>query len=387
MHQRRRVVAAGAATIAIFLAVQVGALALVGPFESAGYRAVENPSNPANSAIYLGAILVATAVMLGTIKLGADWVLRGFVILSAGFVSLYVFSVLLPAPLGWSVAGIATSPLALAAAGLLAGALLFYPEWYVIDAAGIVMGAGAAALFGISFGLLPAIVLLVALAVYDAISVYGTEHMLALADGVMDLKLPVVLVIPLTLSYSFLDESPSTAEDSDGRAVEADGGEPSETRLASSDERGEVRPEGAPRNSERQGRERSESDGGDDAATDETADANSDGDDAAERPGLDEREALFVGLGDAVMPGVMVASAAVFAPASPLVTGFALTLPALTAMIGTICGLVALLWFVMQGRAHAGLPLLNGGAVGGYLLGALAAGIPLVRAVGLGPYV
>ena len=347
MNQRRRVVAAGAATVAIFLVVQVGALALVGPFESAGYRAVENPSNPANSAIYLGAILVATAAMLGVIKLGADWILRGFVILSAGFVSLYVFSVLLPAPLGWSVAGIATSPLALAAAGLLAGALLFYPEWYVIDAAGIVMGAGAAALFGISFGLLPAIVLLIALAIYDAISVYGTEHMLALADGVMNLKLPVVLVIPLTLSYSFLDESPSTAEEPDGQAVEADGG--------------------------------------DDAATDEMA--GDDGDDAAERPGLGDREALFVGLGDAVMPGMMVASAAVFAPAPPLFEGFALTLPALTAMIGTICGLVALLWFVMQGRAHAGLPLLNGGAVGGYLLGALVAGIPLVRALGLGPYV
>ena len=347
MNQRKRVLAAGAATVAIFLAVQAGALALVGPFESAGYRAVENPSNPANSAIYLGAILVATAAMLGVIKLGADWILRGFVILSAGFVSLYVFSVLLPAPLGWSVAGIATSPLALAAAGLLAGALLFYPEWYVIDAAGIVMGAGAAALFGISFGLLPAIVLLVALAVYDAISVYGTEHMLALADGVMNLKLPVVLVIPLTLSYSFLDESPSTAEEPDGQAVEADGG--------------------------------------DDAATDEMA--GDDGDDAAERPGLGDREALFVGLGDAVMPGVMVASAAVFAPAPPLFEEFALTLPALTAMIGTICGLVALLWFVMQGRAHAGLPLLNGGAVGGYLLGALTAGIPLVRALGLGPYV
>ncbi|EMA52649.1 MULTISPECIES: presenilin family intramembrane aspartyl protease PSH [Halococcus] len=349
MHQRRRVVVAGAATVAIFLAVQMGALALVGPFESAGYRAVENPSNPANSVIYIGAILVATAAMLGTIKVGADWVLRGFVVLASGFVSLYVFSVLLPAPLGWSIAGIATSPLALAAAGLLVIALLVHPEWYVIDAAGIVMGAGAAALFGISFGLLPAIVLLVALAVYDAISVYGTEHMLALADGVMDLKLPVVLVIPLTLSYSFLNDSPSTSEGPDQPAVEADGG--------------------------------------DDAAADEPADADSDGDDAADRPGFDERDALFVGLGDAVMPGVMVASAAVFAPASPLVAGFALTLPALTAMIGTLCGLVALLWFVMKGRAHAGLPLLNGGAVGGYLLGALAAGIPLVRALGLGPYV
>ena len=86
------------------------------------------------------------------------------------------------------------------------------------------------------------------------------------------------------------------------------------------------------------------------------------------------------------MPAVLVASAAVFAPADSLVQGFALSLPALTAMIGTVCGLVVLLWLVMKGRAHAGLPLLNGGAIGGYLLGALASGISLVNALGLGPY-
>ncbi|HET7324074.1 MAG TPA: presenilin family intramembrane aspartyl protease, partial [Halococcus sp.] len=99
-----------------------------------------------------------------------------------------------------------------------------------------------------------------------------------------------------------------------------------------------------------------------------------------------DRDAFFVGLGDAVMPGVMVASAAFFAPAPPLFSGFALSLPALSAMAGTICGLIVLLWLVMKGRAHAGLPLLNGGAILGYLLGAVLAGIPLIRALGLGPY-
>jgi presenilin-like A22 family membrane protease len=41
---------------------------------------------------------------------------------------------------------------------------------------------------------------------------------------------------------------------------------------------------------------------------------------------------------------------------------------------------------VMKGRPHAGLPLLNGGAIAGYLLGAIAAGIALLDAVGLTPY-
>jgi presenilin-like A22 family membrane protease len=89
------------------------------------------------------------------------------------------------------------------------------------------------------------------------------------------------------------------------------------------------------------------------------------------------------------MPTILVASAAFFAPAATPslgIPGLALTLPALGAMVGTIAGLVVLLWLVAKGRAHAGLPLLNGGAIGGYLFGALVSGVPLLRAVGLAPY-
>jgi presenilin-like A22 family membrane protease len=52
-------------------------------------------------------------------------------------------------------------------------------------------------------------------------------------------------------------------------------------------------------------------------------------------------------------------------------------------MGGTLVGLSVLLWLVARGRAHAGLPLLNGGAIGGYLLGALASGLTLTEALGL----
>jgi presenilin-like A22 family membrane protease len=52
-------------------------------------------------------------------------------------------------------------------------------------------------------------------------------------------------------------------------------------------------------------------------------------------------------------------------------------------MVGTFAGLFTLLWMVLKGRPHAGLPLLNGGAIGGYLLGALASGVPLLTALGL----
>jgi presenilin-like A22 family membrane protease len=178
-------------------------------------------------------------------------------------------------------------------------------------------------------------VLLSALAVYDAISVYGTEHMLTLAEGVMELRLPIVLVVPATRGYSFLEEADGDAEVVEEEDIEGDEESESEERqLEGVDE--------------------------------------------------EEREAYFIGLGDAVMPTILVASAAHFLD-TPVV--FGVELAALTAIVGTLIGLLVLMRMVFAGRAHAGLPLLNGGAIAGYLVGAVAAGIPLVEALGLAPYV
>jgi presenilin-like A22 family membrane protease len=190
MDRRGRAYAVTAATVVLFLLVQVGALALVQPFETAGMQAFENPDDPTNSLLYLVLILVATGGMLLAFRLGGERVVRFVVVATAGLLSWFVFLVVLPA--APAVAGIPVLSL-LGALAVVLG-LWLHPEWYVIDASGVVMGAGAAGLFGVSFGLLPAVVLLVVLAVYDAIAVYGTEHMLTLAEGVMRLKIPVVLV-------------------------------------------------------------------------------------------------------------------------------------------------------------------------------------------------
>jgi presenilin-like A22 family membrane protease len=342
MDRRQRTLLACGVIVAIFLVVQLGALAVVDPFKAQGYQEVEDTSDPTNSVAYIGAILVATVLMLGAIKYDFDRVLRGFVVFSGAYVAFYVFRVVFPAA-AVNVGGTGVPLLAIGLASLLGVALWVYPEWYVIDAAGVLMGIGAAGIFGINFGILPALVLLVVLAIYDAISVYGTEHMLTLASGVMEMRVPIVLVIPLTLSYSFLDaENP--VEDTD--AVDAT----------------EVAPNGGTE------------DGGtadDDGSVDESDDG--------------ERDALFIGLGDAVIPAVLVASAGFFVRDVPTLAlpGLSVPLPAGTAMVGTMFGLLVLLWMVLKGRAHAGLPLLNGGAIAGYLVGALAAGIPLLEALGL----
>jgi presenilin-like A22 family membrane protease len=323
--------------IVIFLAVQLGALALVEPLKTAGLQPVEDPQNPTNSLLYILAILAMTGVMLAAFRYNGEWAIRGLIVLTGVYISWLVFSILVPPVVTLPVAG-GVHVLAGAGAIAIGVGLLVYPEWWVIDIAGAVMGAGAAGLFGITFGVLPALVLLSVLAIYDAISVYGTEHMLTLAEGVMDLNVPVVLVAPTTTGYSFIAD--------DGPMAEDEGAETS-----------------------------NENEKTDEAQTDDSS--------------IEDRDALFIGLGDAVVPTVLVASAAFFAPASVTTVGvgaLSVGLPAATAMVGTFAGLGILLWMVLQGRAHAGLPLLNGGTIAGYLIGALASGMSLIEALGLGPY-
>ncbi|MFC7115005.1 presenilin family intramembrane aspartyl protease PSH [Natronoarchaeum sp. GCM10025703] len=350
MNDRTRLVAAVAGTVALFVLVQLGALALVEPFQQAEYQAVEDPSDPANSALFFGAILVATLVMLAVIKYEAEWLIRAGVIGVSGMLAWYVLNAIVPVG---SVAGVPLALLPILAALAVILGLVYHPEWYVIDAAGVLMGAGAAGMFGISFGLLPAIVFLAVLAVYDAISVYKTEHMLTLADGVMGQKIPVLLVIPTTFSYSFREAG------------------------AGDEMTDETAPDG--------GDVEAESDDIVDAEEDESADT---GDEEQAPEGV--RDALYIGLGDAVMPTILIASAAFFIPAEAAaqfdIPVISMNLPALGAMVGTLIGLVILLRMVLEGRAHAGLPLLNGGAIAGYLLGALGSGITLLQAVGLNPF-
>ncbi|MFP8956223.1 presenilin family intramembrane aspartyl protease PSH [Natrialbaceae archaeon A-CW3] len=359
MNDRFRFGAAIGFTCLLFLGVQLGALSLVEPFTAAEMQAVEDPEDPTNSLFYIGAILVMTALMLAAFKYDLQWIIRGVIVGVSVLLAWFVFAVILPPVV--LVGSVGLLPLLSALA--VGTALLVYPEWYVIDLAGVVMGAGAAGLFGISLGIFPVIVLLVVLAVYDAISVYRTKHMLDLAEGVMDLRIPVILVIPTSLSYSYLatNETPGGIEngrDSSDESVPNGGDEP-------------VGDETTP---------------GSESDTTPTDDdpTPADGTDDQSQPPDGVRDALFIGLGDAVIPTILIASAASFLEQGAIdVPLIALNAPALGGIVGTLAGLLVLMYMVLQGRPHAGLPLLNTGAIGGYLLGALWAGIPLVTALGL----
>lgn len=287
----------------IIIVVQMIALLLAAPMAANDMRAFEDPDSAANSIYYIILVFAFTLVLLIAIRKNMKWVIQLTILLAVGSTMYYVFFALLSIA---DISPLTNNIISIAVAAGLTILLYKFPEWYVINAIGLIIGAGASAIFGISLSILPVAILLALLAIYDAIAVYKTKHMIDLAEGVMDLRLPILFVIPRHMKYSFIEDSFKKEEGQ-------------------------------------------------------------------------KREAFFMGLGDAIMPTILVVSANVFLVqkyGAELIAGF-ITIPAITAMAGTIIGFIALSVLVMKGKPQAGLPFLNGGVILGYLAGVLIAGTPL----------
>lgn len=278
----------------LILIVQILALFLSMPMKANEMQAFEDPTQVSNSIYYVIMILVFTLFVLLAFKKNMKWVISLFIYLAIITTLYYVFFALFtlfPALSGFE---------AVASFVLSAGitVLLYkYPEWYIVDIAGICIAAGVSALIGISLSVIPVIILLLLLAIYDAISVYKTKHMITMAEGIMDLKLPILFVIPKNLNYSFLQEDFKSGE---------------------------------------------------------------------------KREAFFMGLGDAVMPTLLVVSANVF------MISKGISYPVIGAILGTLAGHIVLSILVMSGKPQAGLPFLNSGVILGFFIGVLLSGASIM---------
>jgi presenilin-like A22 family membrane protease len=271
------------------MAVQILALAITPAISASGNRVFEDPTSIANPFAYMLLILVFTGLLLLAMKLKRGWIISGFILLSIA-VSIYYVMAAFMSPL-----------LALVPTLVIMLLLHFYPEWYIIDAFGILVCAGISSLFGVSMTVLPALLLLGVLAVYDAISVYKTRHMISLAEGAIKMKAPLLFVVPKSRDYSFrIDQEISNSSE--------------ETK---------------------------------------------------------KRGAYFLGLGDAIIPTILVISASWSLPAGGF---YGLSLPVLGAMLGTYLGFL-LLMTTSRDRPQAGLPFLNSGVILGFLMGCLAAGV------------
>ena len=276
----------------LLLAVEIGSILISLPVQAAGITAFEDPTSLANPFIFIVILLVFTGFLLLLIKYGKKKWIAAIIALSIFLTFVYIFTALVyvvTADPNLSIFLILTL-------SILATALLYkYPEWYVIDGLGILIAAGVAAIFGSSLEYYLVVILLILLAVYDAISVYKTKHMITLAEGVIDLKTPILFVIPKRRDYSFIRDGIGKLDDGS------------------------------------------------------------------------ERAAFIIGMGDMIMPSILVVSANVFLKGWRI-AGI-INIPALGAIIGSLAGLSVLLYFVSSGKPQAGLPPLNGGTILGFFLG------------------
>ena len=276
----------------LLLAVEIGSILISLPVQAAGITAFEDPESLANPFIFIVILLVFTGFLLLLIKYNLKKLIAVIIGISIFLTFVYIFWALVYAVTGDS----GFAQILILILSILATVLLYkYPEWYVIDGLGILIAAGVAAIFGSSLEYYLVIVLLVLLAVYDAISVYKTKHMITLAEGVIDLKTPILFVIPKRRDYSFIRDGIGKLDDGS------------------------------------------------------------------------ERAAFIIGMGDMIMPSILVVSANVFIKGWRI-AGI-INIPALGAIIGSLAGLSVLLYFVSSGKPQAGLPPLNGGTILGFFLG------------------
>ncbi|MCI4367974.1 MAG: hypothetical protein L3K09_00185 [Thermoplasmata archaeon] len=296
--------------LALFVGAQLVALLLALPFKSAGLASTSNPNNPTDPLFLILIIILAPLVILLLARrAGSMRALRWLILLGIGgsltitlgaAIGLVTPPPIILSPVGPGLFVDLSVPFATAIAVGLFLALLIEPQWYVVDAAGFVAAGSLIALLGISFGILPVFILLIALAVYDAVAVYGTKHMISLADVVTDMKLPILMVMPGSADFDYTRKGTFT-----------------EQRAAP----------------------------------------------------VAEREAMFMGLGDVVFPGILVVSSFVWLPTSHGVGGIGGNLlVAFGSLLGALLGFSALMRLVGGGNPQAGLPLLNGGVIGGYIV-------------------
>ncbi|HII85915.1 TPA: hypothetical protein HA273_04980 [Candidatus Bathyarchaeota archaeon] len=192
----------------LFVLVDLLAFLVAEPFDAAGGGAFPDPGNWFNIVFFISVLLVFTVVILLIIKFWKKEVIRIIFLGSTGFLSFYVFYLLL---VGF-VDPLVSLVISVAGAALLLVAMIKKPEWYVTNAIALFTAVGAIALIGISLTVPIAIVLLIAMAVYDALAVYKTKHMIDMADSFIDLKLPVVFVVPRKKGYSLLKQEKGLKE-------------------------------------------------------------------------------------------------------------------------------------------------------------------------------
>ncbi len=296
----------------------------------------EGTTEAGNILFELFMIFLFTIAVIWLARKGKEVVIKTIVFLALGYsllLAIVPVIAILDYLLGLNSGSALFSLICLGIAGGMMYTLHRYPEWYVVNTVGVLVGSGVIVMLGIAFVPVLIILFMVLAAIYDHWAVNGSKHMLELADTMIDLKLPVLLVAPKDTSYTFLKQDGDIREGTEPRPVAPPEGA----------EMGMMKPK--------------------------------------------RRDALFMGLGDVIFPGMLVISSITFLPEiGPVVFDFwgdpskpvhlGPMLVGMGTLFGGLLGYAALMTQVARGKPQAGLPLLNGGSILGYLVsGAIAIGV------------
>ena len=296
----------------------------------------EGTTEAGNILFELFMIFLFTIAVIWLARKGKEVVIKTIVFLALGYsllLAIVPVIAILDYLLGLNSGSALFSLICLGVAGGMMYTLHRYPEWYVVNTVGVLVGSGVIVMLGIAFVPVLIILFMVLAAIYDHWAVNGSKHMLELADTMIDLKLPVLLVAPKDTSYTFLKQDGDIREGTEPRLVAPPEGA----------EMGMAKPK--------------------------------------------QRDALFMGLGDVIFPGMLVISSITFLPEiGPVVFDFwgdpskpvhlGPMLVGMGTLFGGLLGYAALMTQVARGKPQAGLPLLNGGSILGYFVsGAIAIGV------------
>ncbi len=298
----------------------------------------EGATEAGNIFLELGFILIFTVAIIWLARRGMETLIKAFIMFALWYsllICIEPFVLVVAFFVGLSGILVEVSALVISVGMMI---LLYkFPEWYVVNTVGVLVGAGVITMIGIAFVPVLIILFMVMAAIYDHWAVNKSKHMLELADTMIGLKLPVLLVAPKQSGYTFLDQEGDVMR-RDEPAIEVDGVGPMVDKPIPN-----AKPKG--------------------------------------------RDALFMGLGDVIFPGILVISSITFLPdTGPVVFDFwgepsapvhlGPMLVGMGTLVGGLVGYMALMTQVARGKPQAGLPLLNGGSILGYLVsGAIALGI------------
>lgn len=279
--------------------LSIGIGVILGPEMAGTSLQMENPSQATSLLPIIVGVTIGTLTILLVVRLDA-----GELLLRILFVGIFAY---LPAIAIATVIG--TLP------GVVVGLATFvllwiHPEWYILNLAGVAYVGVANAILGVS--LVPGLIIamLVGMAVYDAYSVYVSEHMQSLVEGASVMDIPMAFVVPRRLGFSLRDS---------GSLLDID------------------------------------------------------------------EDVSLLGYGDAFFPGILAVSAGHFVNGQTLVKGVSLlNAPAVGTLIGAVLGMVGI--HILQHfvpRSHPALIVLNPAVILGFLIGSIAAGVPVIDALGL----